>query len=221
MSKIRGFLIPTVFFLLYFVVFFILRGQIPTPEAFVSDIQSLYIKYGLILVFLAAFFEGMFLVGLYIPGSSIVLLGAAFSRQGAVAFSSVLLLATTGLLISYCLNYAMGRYGWYRILQTVGIGEGISKASEKIKRYGIKTLLIGYFFPGSGSFVSTACGVLKIPFVKFFTMSIIAQIFWSGFWGSIAYIFGMVFVELFIKYFTFVIIGGIIVWLAVARLRKT
>ena len=54
-----------------------------------------------------------------------------------------------------------------------------------------------------------------MPFGKFFLLSLVAQTFWALLWGGLAYIFGLVLVEVFIKYFGFVSLG--IVGIVLAR----
>jgi membrane protein DedA with SNARE-associated domain len=97
-------------------------------------------------------------------------------------------------------------------LSFLGLKTGIEAGKEKLRKHGLRTILWGYFFPGSASLLSTAAGVLNMNFKQFLTVSIFAQSFWSLVWGTIAYFFGIYVVEFIVKYFIFVLIGIGIVW---------
>jgi len=191
----------------YIVAIFFITGRLPTPADLLRSIREWYLLYGNYLVFVAALLEGTFLLGLYVPGSTIILFGAALSKSGAIGLPSVLFLATVGLLLGYTINYFLGKYSWYHILSKFGLEKGIDEATDKLRKHGGKAIFVGYVFPNGGAFLSTAAGVMKMPFGKFFIYSVLAQTFWILVWGSIAYFLGSVFVDLFMKYFGYVIVG--------------
>lgn len=198
---------PFLFLGFYIALVFFIRGKIPDTPTLISIIQGLYGTLGYPLITLGALSEATFLLGFYVPGSTVVLLGAALSKTGIVAFPLVYILGTSGLLGGFIINYFLGRYGWYHFLKSFGLEKGIEEAQARIAKHGTKAILIGYFFPGSASFLSTAAGVLRMPFQKFLVASFIAQSFWSLLWGSLAYFFGLPLVEFVLKNFIFVLIA--------------
>lgn len=196
----------------YLAFFIFVRGRIPDAETLLDFIKDLYKTYGYYLIFFGALLEGMFLVGLYVPGSATVLLGASLSKTGVVQYPIVLVLATLGLLISYSINYLLGKYGWYHVLARLGLNKGLDIAKDKLEKHQTKTIFLGYFHPGSASFLSTAAGILKTPFKKFLILSFFAQFGWAIVWGSLAYFFGLPMVEFLLKYFVFVLPTIIVIW---------
>lgn len=208
--------------LLIFYLTFLLfvRERIPDAETLLSLISELYKNYGYYIIFFGALFEATFIISLYLPGATVVLLGAALSRTGAIQFPIALSLAILGFVMGYTINYVLGKYGWYRLLGRLGLKKGIEIAKTSLENNESKTILLGYFHPSSASFITTAAGVLRIPFKKFFLLSFLSQVFWSLLWGSLAYIFGLVLVEFFMKYFGFVVAGVVVVWFLSKRLRK-
>lgn len=197
----------------YFAFFIFVRGRIPDAEILLTAIKELYEAYGYYLVFFGAILEGTFLIGLYVPGSATILLGASLSKTGVVQYPIILVLATLGLLISYSINYLLGKYGWYHVLARLGLNKGIDIAKEKLEKNQAKTIFLGYFHPGSASFLSTAAGILKMPFKKFLVLSFLAQSLWAIFWGSLAYFLGLPMVEFLLKYFVFVLPAIIAIWM--------
>lgn len=198
---------PFLFLACYIALIFFIRGKIPDTETLIGLLTGLYETIGYPLITLGAVAEATFLLGFYVPGSTVVLLGAALSKTGVVAFPLVYVLGTLGLLGGFIINYFLGRYGWYHVIKGFGLEKGIEEAKQKIERYDVWAIMLGYFFPGSASFLSTAAGVLKMPFQKFLMASLVAQGFWSLLWGSLAYFFGLPLVEFILKNFVFVILA--------------
>lgn len=213
MSKLPTILGPLLLIALYFSFAFFIRQQFPDPKVFIESIKSFYEVYGYQLIFFGALLEALFLIGLYLPGATVVLLGAALSRSGVVSFPLVFVLGTAGLLIGYTINYVLGRYGWYHVLTFIGLEQGVKEAEKKIERHGIQAIFLGYFFPGGASFLSTAAGILQMPFRTFLFASVVAQGFWGILWGSLAYLFGLPLVEFLLKYFIFVLLGLLVFWI--------
>ncbi len=218
MPKLPTILGPLLLLAVYGIILYLFRGYLNISDLLVG-VTALYAKYGYMVVFVAAFIESSFPIGLYVPGSTAVLLGAALSRNGTLQFPLVYLLATSGLVLGYCLNYTLGKYGWYHMLTWFGIDKGIGQAQKKLERYGNKAIIIGYFWPGGASFLSTAAGVLKMPFRKFLLLSIVAQGLWTLLWGGLSYLFGLTLVEFLFKY-AFLFMGIGIIYLGVQKFRK-
>ena len=196
-----------------------IRIVFPDINQLLVAITSLYKTYGYFLVFFGALFESMFMIGLYIPGSAVVLIVAAVSRTGVLSFPLVFLFGTTGLVCGYIINYLLGRYGWFHILSGLGLEKAVGQAKEKLTKHRIKTLLVAYCNPAAGSFVSTAAGILKIPFWEYLFFAVLFQSIWALIWGTLAYFFGLLLVELIIKYSGFVVAGIVIIWFLVEKYR--
>jgi len=208
-------LLPFVILLIYAIVVYLVIGRLPSAKELLGAISDFYGRFGYFLVFFAAVFEATFLLGLYVPGTTVILFGAALSNTGVISFPVVILLGTVGLLAGYTTNYFLGKYGWYHVLTRVGFANELKAAQNKLTKHGGKAIFLGYLFPNSAAFLSTSAGILNMPFGKFLMQSILAQAFWSVVWGSVAYVFGFLFVELFMKYFAYIIwglVGVYIIW---------
>lgn len=212
MTKFFTFAGPILLLVFYIAIVFFIRGKLPNTETLLATIAGLYGTVGYPLILVAAVAEATFLLGLYVPGSAVVLLGAALSRTGVVSFPLVYLLGTFGLVTGYTINYFLGKYGWYHILTQLGFEKGIEKAQEKIAQHGSRAIFLGYVLPSSASFFSTAAGVLGMPFKKFTLTSIITQCFWSLLWGTLAFFFGVPLIEFILKNFVFVVVALVSIW---------
>jgi membrane-associated protein len=197
----------------YLIAIIIIRLKIPDTHTIIEIVTDLYQKFGYAIVFFSGILEALFLIGLYVPGTAAILLGAVVARSGAVSLPLIIVLGTLGMLIGYTINYFMGKYGWYHVIAKFGLEKGIKETEKKMKQHGIKAMFVGFISPNSGSLIATAAGVMKMPFGKFILLSAACQLFWSTVWGMVAYILGPLFVEIALKYFSFVIWIVIIGWL--------
>lgn len=199
----------------YLVIIIILRFRIPDTETLIAIITTLYQKYGYAIVFISGILEALFLIGMYVPGTAAILLGAVVARSGAVSLPLIIFLGTVGMCIGYGINYYMGMHGWYHVLAKFGLEKGIAETERKMKKYGIKAMFVGFISPNSGSLIATAAGVMKMPFGKFMLVSTLCQLFWSTVWGLVAYMLGPLFVEIALKYFSiliWIVIAGWVIW---------
>lgn len=212
MSKIFRIMSPIGLFIFYIAVAIFIRSKFSDMPSFIMAIKGVYANVGYPLIFFGAVLESMFLVGLFVPGSVVLLMGAALSRLGIVEYPYVFLLGTSGLILGYTINYFLGKYGWYSLLAWLGLKKGIDSGKKRLEKNTIRTILLGYSFPGSASFISTSAGIIQMNFKKFLVLSILAQSFWSLVWGIIAYFLGIQIVELILKYFIFLLIGIAVLW---------
>jgi membrane-associated protein len=207
----------------YVIVIIILRFNIPDTKTLIEMITVLYQKYGYLIVFISGILEALFLVGMYVPGTAAILLGAVVARSGAVSLPLIIFLGTVGMCIGYSINYYMGKHGWYHVLAKFGLEKGIVETEKKMKKYGVKAMFVGYISPNSGSLIATAAGVMKMPFGKFILLSALSQLFWSTVWGLVAYMLGPLFVEIALKYFSIIIwlvIAGWVIWNYVLKKKE-
>lgn len=198
--------------IVYLAIMWLARKYIVDAPTLINNLKGLYDTYGYWLIFVGAMLEGTFVVGLYLPGSLVVLLGAALAKTGVVSFPLVILIAVIGFNTGYTINYLLGKYGWYRVVEGLGFKKQIDHAKAKLEKYEVMALLFGYVMPSAASFLSTSAGIMHFPFKKFLIASLLIQTGWSLLWGTLAYVLGLTFVEYFIQYFGFIVIIGLAIY---------
>lgn len=219
-NKTLAIIIFSLLLVCYIIFVVLLRINLPETEKLIQIVNTVYRTIGYPLVYGAATAEATFPVGLYFPGSTIVMLGSALSRTGEILWLFVYLCAVAGCMTGYSINYFLGRHGWVRFLRVLGFEKGLDQAKHKLQENERKAIAFGCMSATTGAFLSTSAGMMKIPFWRFFFSALLAQSFWSALWGAIAYIFGYAFVELFLKYIIFIIWGVVIVYLLKVYLIK-
>ena len=104
-------LLPLSAIIFYFLaVMFVWLGIFPQPAEAVGILENLYSKYGLMGLFVAAFFEGLAYVGLYFAGCLIILFVVLFSDGKLVSFFNISVVVALALTLASLLNYTLGRY---------------------------------------------------------------------------------------------------------------
>ncbi|MBS3086654.1 hypothetical protein J4422_03035 [Candidatus Pacearchaeota archaeon] len=111
MMKFKIPLLPLSAIVFYFLaVIFVQIGIFPQPDEAIKILENLYTSYGLIGLFVAAFFEGLVYVGLYFAGSFIILFVVLFSDGKLISFLSISVVVALALSLVSLVNYVLGRY---------------------------------------------------------------------------------------------------------------
>ncbi len=176
------------FFLAIFISMFMIWeiADLPKSEEFAAIVEAWFIKYGMPAVFLSAILEGMLLVGGYFPGIFVIFLGIIFSDSLSQAVL-VVAVATAGLFLSHIFNYALGKYGWYRLLVRFGMKGAMEKERERLLLKGPAAILGSYWVPSVGALTDTAAGIIRMPFRIFLAYSLASVLLTNIIVGILVY----------------------------------
>lgn len=161
------------------------------PEHRVIEIARDYFnKYGLAVVIVSSFIEGLLIVGLYFPGSMVFFLGLLAAGNDPVQVAQVAGFAIIGIWAAYVVNFYIGRFGWYHLFTAVGLRDSLESAKRKLDRNGISAIAMTFWHPNIGAVVATAAGVLDLPVKVFLPASLLAVAFWLSFWSVVVFWLG-------------------------------
>ena len=178
--------IPLLLLGLYLLLALIWRiFHLPTDKALFEVLKGYFTEYGLWLIFFGAIIEGFLLLGQYFPGGLIIFLGVITAGHDIKRVVLVVFLVCVSFLISYSLNYVVGKYGWYKLLVKFGLKDSLDDAKRKLIKHEFNAIFLSYWEPNLASITATAAGVLFIPFKRFFLYSLFGIIFWNTFWGTL------------------------------------
>lgn len=208
-------LLPVFFIILFFGVkygwtFF----GLPTQDEMVATVQNYILLYGVITIFVASLLESMLFVGWYFPGSLVIFLGVSATTGNPILGFKTVLAVCLGMMTGYSINYFLGKYGWYKVLIKFGFKEELIKIEKMLEDKGVFATFFLYIMPGMGCLLSTAFGVLKTNFLKFFAFTASMVFFWNTLWGILVYTFGMkIFNLLTNSYFAIILFIGYLFYL--------
>ncbi|PIZ70639.1 hypothetical protein COY07_06360 [Candidatus Peregrinibacteria bacterium CG_4_10_14_0_2_um_filter_43_11] len=190
-------IVPVVILAIFAIVAIIYHlFNLPSYAEMKEWIKDAFAIHGYSVVFLGALAEGILLANWYLPGSVVMVMGVVFAKSNGMNPILVIGLIILGFLITTVFNYALGRYGWYRLLLKFGLRDAIERTKKRVKKQGLKIIFVTYFHPNVGALTATCAGILKLPFQRFFIYSLSALISWNVLWGMVVYISGPAIVEI-------------------------
>ena len=163
-------------------------------QFFNSIIPSLehFQTLGYWLAFFAAFLETAFLIGLFIPGSTVLLLLGVYAAGGHLDWGMLLLFAIIGAVLGDNLNYWLGRrYGHKWVDNGIGFltPEHFKKSQQFFLAHGGKSVFLGRFIPSVKELVPFIAGTMEMPQRKFMLWNILGAIGWGIQWLGAGYLF--------------------------------
>lgn len=169
--------LPISAFIFYiFIVILWRSGVIPSPTEVFGWLEGLFSVFGLKILFLAAFLEGLVFVGLYFPGSTIILLSVVLSDGKPLTLVSVSLVVTFALMITSGINYLFGR------VLTSSRSSSPDPDKPRINRGLLLSALhpdaLAFYFFHAGSERRQPKELLSVPFIVFPYGLILAGIFY-------------------------------------------
>lgn len=200
-----------------FVTIYRLLG-LPTSEELIELAKAYYLQYGYLIVFLGALAEGLLAVNYYLPGSFVIVLGVTFNQGHLFAAAALVGLAMLGFFLTYIVDYALGRYGWYRFLLFLGLGSYLKKMEQRVERHGLPIIFSTYFHPNIGALTATAAGMLQLPFRQFLVYSALATFGWNALWGTVVYFLGPAALD-FLTVNVWLLIIPLVIWLVIGFIR--
>ena len=155
----------------------------PQGEELIVITQGWFERYGLLIIFISAFIEGVLLLGQYYPGGLVIFLGVISSGGNIERVIAVVSTVSLAFIISYSINWLLGKHGWYTLFLKFGLKETLETAKDKLGKHEFNAIMLSYWEPNLASVTATAAGILHIPFRRFFFHSSIGVIVWNAFWG--------------------------------------
>ena len=166
----------------------------PDLSHMIDALRAAYDTWGYPLVLLGALLENTALLGLVLPGGSLVLLGAVYAQQGVLAWPLVLVLGWLGMLLGTSLDYAFGRWALRATLgQTrlmARLEPKLGDAARFLERHGAWAFLLAHFIGHIRSFVALTAGTSCLPYRRFLRYEALAALAWNLIWVMAGYLVG-------------------------------
>lgn len=143
--------------------------------------------------FIAAFVETALVVGLLVPGSTLLLLLGALSATGTVDFAGVFWFGVAGAVLGDNLNYWLGkRYGqrWLKAGVWFLKPEHFQEAHDFFDRNGAKSVFLGRFIPSIKEIAPFVAGSAGMHQGVFLFWNLLGGIGWGLQWIGGGYLFG-------------------------------
>ncbi len=192
--KVRDFFLSALFeysiallFLIYLLTYNIL--DLPSIMELFTLAERGFENYGLIFLFFGLLLEGLFIVGLYFPGSVIVLGSVVFWAVTPLDLVTVILAGSLTLIFVSFLNYLLGKHGYYKILKNVGAQKTLDRMETRFQKGYKPTLMIFSSSPNFLAIASVYAGIAHIKLSKYLSFASLCILFWVSLVSVILYLF--------------------------------
>ena len=170
------------------------QGWIVLPDLFNTLLPSIehFQRWGYWIAFFAALLETTIGVGLFLPGSTVILLLGAFAAHGYFDLAGLLWFAVAGAILGDNVNYHLGRrYGSYWLKQKLWFikEEHVEKAKRFMDSHGAKSIFLGRFIPSIKEIVPFIAGSIRMNRRAFLFWNTLGAIGWGLEWLLAGYLF--------------------------------
>lgn len=162
-------------------------------------LAEFYDQYGYALVLFGALGENTALLGLFLPGGTLALLGAFYARQGTLNLGWVIFFAWLGTVLGYHVDYLIGRYALARVVQRWGssrlgrrirLAGRIRLARAFLSKHGSKAIVISHLIGHMRSFVALSAGMTRMRYTTFLFSELVAALLWNIAYCLLGYFVG-------------------------------
>ena len=148
--------------------------------------------YSLIL-FLIAFSESLPMIGLLMPGSTLVVLAGFLAFSGKGALPELMLFSACGALLGDLLSYWLGKHPGGRLLNLSIFRKHhklIRQAERFLSIHGGKSIFFARFLGPIRGITPFIAGLTNMPGAAFFRYSVISAILWGLAYPGLGYLGG-------------------------------
>lgn len=134
------------------------------------------------LVFATAFLEAIVIVGLFIPGTSILVAVGATLAFAHLPIWPVIALGALGAILGNTISYYLGRRHKDLVLRSWPFRsrpELWSRTQDFLDRHGVKSVAIGRFLPVIRPMIPFAAGAALMPPARFQIVNIVSAALWA------------------------------------------
>ena len=157
------------------------------------DYASLVLSLGVvayIVIFAIIFSESGLLIGLFLPGDSLLFTAGFLASQKITGTNQYYLnlwiligvtfvAAVIGDSVGYSFGHRIGRRIFTKPDSKLFKKENLEKAEKFYEKYGVKTIILARFVPIVRTFAPIVAGVGKMNYKTFFSFNIIGGALWA------------------------------------------
>ena len=135
------------------------------------------------LVFLVCVGEAVFILGLFVPSTPVLLMAGGIIAEGRLPFWEVYLAAVSGAIIGDALSYAIGHFLKNSIKEVWPFKNHrdlIARGEVFFARHGGKAVFIGRFIPGVKAVIPGIAGIMGMPYGHFTVINVASAFAWAA-----------------------------------------
>jgi len=134
-------------------------------------------------IFLVSIGECVFVLGLFVPSTPVLLLTGSLISLGKLPFWPIYLAAVLGAVIGDTISYWIGRLLEHRLKEVWPFSnykDQIARGEIFFQKYGGRSVFIGRFIPGVKAVVPGIAGMLGMHWPRFFLINVVSAFAWAA-----------------------------------------
>ncbi|WP_018182141.1 bifunctional DedA family/phosphatase PAP2 family protein [Kaistia granuli] len=146
------------------------------------DLAARHPHWAALLVFVSAMAEAIAVVGMFVPGTAILIGIGAVVGLGELSIWPILIWATLGAIAGDGVSYWIGHRYKQRIRTIWPLRERpelLAKGEAFFDRFGLLSVAIGRFVPGVRAVIPLVAGVVGMPPVRFYVVNVLSALIWA------------------------------------------
>lgn len=148
------------------------------------QIDKFILGGGLLAIGATVFAESGLLIGIFLPGDTLLLGAGILASQGALPLVPLISIIIVAAVVGDNVGYSIGRRTGPRLFRkkdgVVFRQEYIQKAEAFYEKHGGKTIILARFVPIVRTFAPLVAGVGKMPRKRFFLFNVVGGLLWGG-----------------------------------------
>src|SRR5450759_2825110 len=151
--------------------------------------------WGYLIIFLVVAMECQALLGMVMPGETLVLAGGFFARQGLLDLGGLIFVVSAAAILGDTIGYQLGRYlgrGWL-LKQGRRFGfhqERLDRVEGFFDRHGAKAVFASQFMHLMRSLRPFGAGSCRMPYLRFLVFNAAGCIVWATTFVLVGYFVG-------------------------------
>jgi membrane-associated protein len=162
----------------------------------VYNVPELVRLVGLVGLFVIVFAETGLLVGLFLPGDSLLVTAGLFAARGDLELIPLIAWLMVAAIAGDATGYYIGRRAGQALYSRPNSfffrRQHLIKTHEFYERHGGKTIIIARFIPIVRTFAPVVAGAAEMTYRRFATFNVVGGILWVGSMVLGGYYLGMV-----------------------------
>ena len=151
---------------------------------YLLDLVARLGHWSYLVIFVGAALECAALLGLFVPGESLVLASGFFAHQGILRLDAVMAAAALGAVVGDNIGYRLGsRFGREWLLRhgrRLGVTEArLAGAEAFFARHGPKAVFLGRFVGFARALVPFVAGASRMPYRRFIVYNAFGAVLWT------------------------------------------
>jgi len=132
------------------------------------------------LFFILAFIESAPLVGVFIPGATLISIGGFLASQGYLNVWDIIFFASIGAILGDFFSYSLGRWGgdWIKEKKLINLTL-IHHGERFFQKYGNKSIFWGRFFGPIRAIIPFIAGISRMKRRPFIFWNVLSGICWA------------------------------------------